>query len=330
MKKQILISKVIILSYIIILYILLIIKIQINLNNIDKVSIKKSDNIKSYINENCSTKDNKENNKCFISFDNPNLRIAHFILTRFLINFWKGNGFPNKMYTQDYITNGIRVMHKYLLPSLENQLCKNFTWILLLGNEANITYIKSELNFNYSFEYTIVYQKNLYDFLKKLSNNLDVLITTRIDYDDRIYYDAVNDVRKTINIYKPIVIHGYNRGVCFKESNGEYYEFYRSHQNEGASSVFASLIIILDKVNDIYTIYDLSGHPYIRKTFLKRYKSFGIKELDYEPAVFDSGSPKFVWVRQNYSGLNNSHIPFYLKQNKTHFNLNIFYGKKII
>ena len=38
---------------------------------------------------------------------------------------------------------------------------------------------------------------------------------------------------------------------------------------------------------------------------LKNYKSYGIKEVDYEPAKFDSGAQKFVWVRQKYSCLCN-------------------------
>ena len=50
----------------------------------------------------------------------------------FLTNFKK------IIYKRDYILNGIRVLKKYLIPSLENQSCKKFTWILLLGDKANI------------------------------------------------------------------------------------------------------------------------------------------------------------------------------------------------
>lgn len=60
----------------------------------------------------------------------------------------------------------------------------------------------------------------------------NVLITTRIDYDDRIYYDAVNDVRKAINISKPLFLYGYNRGVYYFESDGKYYDYYQTFNNE--------------------------------------------------------------------------------------------------
>ena len=61
-------------------------------------------------------------------------------------------------------------------------------------------------------------------------------------------------------------------------------------------------IIILNKVNDTYSVLELWSHTEARKILIEKYKSFGIKELNYEPAIFVSGEPKFVWVRQKYSG----------------------------
>ena len=234
---------------------------------------------------------------------------------------------PEQMYTKEYIVNGIRVMKKYLIPSLENQNCKNFIWILMIGDEANISYVNSLVSFNNSFETRLIYQRNIKNYIKKISKDSDVLITTRIDYDDRIYYDAVNDVRKVININKPILLYGYNRGVHYYESEKKYYEFYNTYKNQGVMSIFVSLIIILNKINDIYTVYDLGGHTKIKSTIIKLFRSFGIKELNYEPAIFDSGDVKFVWVRHIYSGTLN-----YSKRIKTRlkiydFNLSKFYGK---
>ena len=262
--------------------------------------------------------------KCYLSL--VNIRIIHLIITRFLIEFYHSNEFPKKLYSIDYIPNGIRVMKKYLLPSLENQSCKNFTWVLMLGNKANITYINSLINFNNSFESKVIYQKDIKYFVKNITKGFDVLITTRIDYDDIIYYDAVNDVRKAINMNKPILLYGYNRGIYYFEKEGKFYDFYRTYKNEGCMSIFASLIIALNKVNDTYIVYDLITHKEIRKRLLEKYKSYGIKKIVYEPAIFDSGDPKFVWVRQKYSG---SYIQNKMKNQLIikNFNLNKFFGK---
>lgn len=65
--------------------------------------------------------------------------------------------------------------------------------------------------------------------------------------------------------------------------------------------IFCSLIIVLGKVNDIYTIYDIGLHPTVRRDLLNNYKLYGLKNINYEPAIFDNGDPKFVYVRHNDS-----------------------------
>lgn len=259
--------------------------------------------------------------------ENSNQRIIHLIFTRFLIEFYNQNGYPKKIYTKDYISNGIRVMKKYLIPSLENQSCKNFIWIIMLGDKANKTYVESLLKLNISFQFKVIFRKNIKKFVRNITKNIDFLITTRIDYDDGIYYDAVNDIRKEINNNKPLVLHGYNRGVYYFEFNNKYYDYYHDYHNDGVMSVFFSLITCLSKVNDAYTILDFGDHRYIRKKLLKNYKSYGIKNMNYEPAIFDSGDSKFIYVRQKYSGSYNltGEIPKHLKLNN--FNLKKFYGK---
>ena len=83
----------------------------------------------------------------------------------------------------------------------------------MLGNKADITLVKSLLKFNNSFEKEVLYENDVKPYIRNRTKGYDVLITTRIDYDDEIYYDAVNDVRKQININKPIlfldIIEGY-------------------------------------------------------------------------------------------------------------------------
>ena len=82
----------------------------------------------------------------------------------------------------------------------------------------------------------------------------------------------------------------------------------------------------MNKVNDSYNIYDLGFHNQVRKNLRKYYKSFGIKQLKYEPSLIDSGEAKFVYVRQKYSR------DLGLSMKKKHlvecdFDLNKFYGK---
>ena len=302
---------------------------QNNIEHFNKIHYSKTKLMKrkeSLINFHKS-KANDKYKKCYLPLDESNMKIIHLIITRFLLEFFILNDFPKKLYNEKYIPNAIRVMKKYLFPSLENQSCKDFIWILLLGNKANITYIKSLFNFNFSFKISVIYKKEFKKYLKNITKGFNILITTRYDYDDRIYYDAVNDVRKSININKPMLLFGYNRGLYYFEKNDKYYEYYYNFKNKGVMSIFISLVVVLNKVNDTYTIYDLGDHRYIKKELKKKYKSFGIKKMNYDPSVFDSGSPKFVWVRQNYSGYYKETEKVINNSKAINFNLNKFYGE---
>ena len=48
-------------------------------------------------------------------------------------------------------------MKKYLFPSLENQSCRNFIWVLMFGDKAKIDFIKSLLDFDKSFNIIVIY-----------------------------------------------------------------------------------------------------------------------------------------------------------------------------
>ena len=276
---------------------------------------------------NASLKNNQSIQKCYVSPTNTDLKIIHLIITRFMIEFWPGGDFKHKIYTKDYLLNGLRVMKKYLFPSLENQSCKKFIWVLKIGDKSNKTLIKTLMDFALDFEKEIIYERDIKEYIKNKTYGCDVLITSRIDYDDRIYYDAVNDVRKYININKPMFLHGYNRGVHYYESNDKYYELNADYKNRGVKSIFVSLIVILDKVNGTYNIFDLGSHTSCRETLLNSYKSFGIKKLDYEPSNFDNGDIKFVWVRHNFSGLFKYSVKVEKSLKDYDFNLSKFYGK---
>jgi len=108
---------------------------------------------------------NISSDKCYISPEKSNLKIIHFIITRYMmeITFWKQF---NEINQENYIMNGIRLIKRYLIPSLNNQSCKQFIWILMLGNKANKTYIESLLGNNYLFESEIIYQGDIKRYIK--------------------------------------------------------------------------------------------------------------------------------------------------------------------
>ena len=89
------------------------------------------------------------------------------------------------------------------------------------------------------------------------------------------------------------------------------------------------ILIILNKVNDTYSIFDLGSHILVKGVLLNKFKTFGLKEIKYDPGIFDCGDIKYIWVRQNYSGIYEftKSIKHSLKEYK--LNLTKFYGKWI-
>ena len=122
-----------------------------------------------------------------------------------------------------------------------------------------------------------------------------------------------------------MLLYGYIRGFIYFEDLNIYTEFYNEFKGYGAMSVFASLIIAINKVNDSYVIEDLGPHHLIRKNLLQNFKKFGLKKLDYEPSIFEKEIPKYVWVRQPFSGF----LKYIKPKTKTvKFDLGKFYGIK--
>ena len=79
---------------------------------------------------------------CYTPPEYSNLKIMHLIITRYMFEYNNLTNIKNIINNKDYILNGIRVLKKYLIPSLENQSCKKFIWILLLGDKVYKTIIR--------------------------------------------------------------------------------------------------------------------------------------------------------------------------------------------
>ena len=65
-----------------------------------------------------------------------------------------------------------------------------------------------------------------------------------------------------INPNKPLFLLGYNRGVQYYEFNAKYNGFNKDYKNKYVMSVFISLIVVLDKVNDNINVFDYRIHIY--------------------------------------------------------------------
>lgn len=61
-------------------------------------------------------------------------RIQHFILTRFNLLLWNKDKEGNKVRTKGWLEHRFLLFEQYCLPSIKNQTCQNFEWIVLFDS----------------------------------------------------------------------------------------------------------------------------------------------------------------------------------------------------
>ena len=133
------------------------------------------------------------------------MNYSHFIITLFnLRNFPKSNnhGYENWL---KWTRHRIELFKEYCLPSLINQSCKAFKWLIYFDTETpgEFNEFLKELSL-FSF-IDICYSKGIDDFTenyiqevkKKTGKSIKWIITTRIDNDDSLHKDAIKTIQKS-------------------------------------------------------------------------------------------------------------------------------------
>ena len=132
------------------------------------------------------------------------MNFSHFIITQFnLRNFpLSDNNDYEKWVT--WTRNRIQLFIEYCLPSVVNQSCKSFTWLLYFDSDTPEE-IRESLGFLRSYPFIdICYCHGFEGFnenyisgvTKRLSVSEKWVITTRIDNDDCLHKDAVKTIQE--------------------------------------------------------------------------------------------------------------------------------------
>ena len=62
------------------------------------------------------------------------MNIQHFILTRFNLLLWNKDKEGNKVRSKEWLEHRFTLFERYCLPSIKNQTCQEFEWIVLLDS----------------------------------------------------------------------------------------------------------------------------------------------------------------------------------------------------
>ena len=138
----------------------------------------------------------------------------HFILTRFNLKMpdsYHKDKFGNSTQDEEWLENRFELFEKYCFPSIQNQTCKDFIWLVLFDIDTPKKYLNKIKTYQQLFSnFTPLFLKTQDDFHayipKYLDKNTTHIITTRIDNDDAFNKDMISEVQKVFDYQNDVII----------------------------------------------------------------------------------------------------------------------------
>lgn len=230
----------------------------------------------------------------------------HLVVTRFLNNSNMNLG--NRVFEKSTIDRGITLMKEYVLHSLNMQSNKNFTYVILVHDDVNKEYINELYSLGTDFETVILKNSEYSKYINDVYNKHDYVITTRIDYDDMIYFGAADDIQKFLmnNLDKSICAYGYRNGATYNIDTNEYRLFNHDYKSIGSIAIFESLFVKTSNIKRNVDVYSFS-HTRMAED-IKNSDILNDGKIGYTPMFINQDSGvHFVYVRheQNDSKFGN-------------------------
>lgn len=132
----------------------------------------------------------------------------HYLITRFNVKLYRKEGEPASA-SEEWLANRFVLFEKYTLPSIKNQACKDFKWLVLFDADTPDKYKRKIEEYSLSLpQFTPIYvtgspsemcSEIVLDYINN-DNPKEYLITTRIDNDDVIHRDYMRNIQKA---FKP-------------------------------------------------------------------------------------------------------------------------------
>ena len=133
----------------------------------------------------------------------------HFLITRFNLKNpgWDVTKNNETLLDENWMDERLELFSNYCYPSVINQSNKNFKWLLFFDNSTSEKYrnkIDQILNNHpliipFYIDGMPNFQTAILNYIAKNANDKDYLITSRIDNDDCIHKDFINEIQKQFN-----------------------------------------------------------------------------------------------------------------------------------
>lgn len=211
---------------------------------------------------------------------NSNNDLQHFILTRFNLLLWNKDKDGHKVRTMKWLEHRFSLFEKYCLPSIVNQTCKDFKWIVLFDSSTPEKYKDRIVDLQAECTQLIpvfvepengrrfaeIFRKEV---VKRLNGNLNDnpnlnvnergrVLTTYLDNDDALNKRFVEDLQQRVSTMSDRTFVFYSDGLQFYTDH-KYLMQIRYRRNHFAS------VIESGEPSEIKTIYGYGSHYYINQ-----------------------------------------------------------------
>lgn len=204
--------------------------------------------------------------------DNNDLQ--HFILTRFNLLLWNKDKEGHKVRTKKWLEHRFSLFERYCLPSLKNQTCKDFEWIVLFDSttpeqfkdriadyqkvfpQLVPVYVKPENGRRFAEIFREGVVKRLYLDDNLNHNERGRVLTTYLDNDDALNVRFVEDVQQRAYSLSDGTFIFYTDGLQFY-TDKQYLMQIRYRRNHFVS------VIESGESSTLKTIYGYGSHYYI-------------------------------------------------------------------
>ncbi|WP_299336982.1 glycosyltransferase [uncultured Psychroserpens sp.] len=133
--------------------------------------------------------------------------MKHYLITRFNLKNanWHISGSDQDVLSKQWLDHRFEIFESYCLPSVENQTCNSFTWLVCFDINTPKNYLKKidDLNQQLSnFQPLFIdgfdhLESELSDYIKKdATQHQTHAITTRLDNDDIIHKDFIKSIQE--------------------------------------------------------------------------------------------------------------------------------------
>ena len=135
------------------------------------------------------------------------MELQHFLLTRFNILLWKQDKRGKKVRTTKWLEHRFSLFEKYCLPSIKNQTCQDFGWIVLFDSMTPDNYkariedyqkdcpqlIPVYVEPEYGWCFADIFRSEIVKRLKAKR-----VLTTYLDNDDALHVQFVEDIQQRV------------------------------------------------------------------------------------------------------------------------------------